>query len=693
VPELPPLQLVETPLLADGYIEVDRHGNMVRMNRRALELHGLTAAEIEDFLAAPATERQPRFRARARQAAADPEAFLAAVERHLAMALESALDEVALRDGRVLERYALPLLGPDGSLSGRVAYYRDVTSRQEEARALQVQAARSEAIAELGELALLAEDLDSLLRLAVRVIERTLGADVVHVLQLVPERRELVLRQASHADDSIGADPISIDAGSFSGFTLASGGTVTSGDLAAEARFTSPRLRALGVRAGMTAVIRGRDAPHGVLGTFWRRPRTFAPGEVRFVETVANLLAATLTRAEAETRLVQRDREAREMQARLALADRMASVGTLAAGVAHELNNPLSYVVANLSFLAEGLGAAGAGGADPSGELRDAVREGREGAERMRGIIRDLKTFSRVEDSLIGPVELGPVLESCISMAWNEIKHRARFVRELGDVPPVRGNEGKLGQVFLNLLVNAAQAIPEARSDKSEIRLTSRMAEDGRVAVEVRDTGSGIAPENLHRIFDPFFTTKPVGEGTGLGLTICHNIVSSVGGDIQVESVEGRGTTFRVLLRPAERPEVGPGPTPVAVRAGRRARVLVVDDEPLVGAAVRRALGADHEVSVVSGARQALDRMRREPFDVVLTDLLMPEVSGMELYEMVLQQFPALAPRMVFVTGGAFTPAARRFMEAHRDRFLEKPFEVASLRELVRRHAAGPTSS
>ncbi len=692
MPETSPAQLIDTPFLADGYIEVDRSGSIVRMNRRVLELYGMSAAEIEAFRATPSTEWQELLLARARGSAADPQAFLAAVQRHLAMTLETALDEVPLRDGRVLERYTLPLLGPGGVLTGRVAYHRDVTSRREEARALQVQAARSEAIAELGELALLAEDLDSLLRLAVRIIERTLGADVVHVLQLMPERRELVLRLASHADDSIGADPVSIDAGSFSGFTLASGGAVTSTDLAAETRFTAPRLRALGVRSGLTAVIRGRDAAHGVLGTFWRRTRAFAPGEVRFVETVANLLAATLTRAEAENRLLEREREAREMQARLALADRMASVGTLAAGVAHELNNPLSYVVANLSFLAEGLGAAAAGGADPRGELRDTVREAREGAERMRGIIRDLKTFSRVEDSIIGPVELGPVLESCISMAWNEIKHRARFVRELGDVPPVRGNEGKLGQVFLNLLVNAAQAIPEARSDRNEIRLSSRVTEDGRVAVEVRDTGCGIAPENLRRIFDPFFTTKPVGEGTGLGLTICHNIVSSVGGDIQVESAEGRGTTFRVLLRSAERREVEARAAPVAARNGRRARVLVVDDEPLVGAAVRRALGADHEVSVVSGARQALDRLRREEFDVILTDLLMPEVSGMELYQAVAQQFPAMAPRMVFVTGGAFTPSARRFMEAHQDRCLEKPFEVAALRELVRRHAAGPSS-
>ncbi len=687
--DAPVPQLIDTPHLADGYVEVDRWGRVVRMNRRVLELYGMSAAEIAGFLALPPAEWQPRFRAWTTGAAADPESFLAALERHLSMTDEAGLDEVPLRNGRVLERYTLPLLGPDGAVAGRLAYHRDVTSRHQEAQSLHEQAARSEAIAELGELALLTEEQDSLLRLAVRIVERTLGAEVVHVLQLVPERHELVLRVATHADDSIGIDPIPLAEGSFSAFAVATGGTVVSSDLEAEARFTAPRLRALGVRCGVVALVRGRDAPHGVLGAFWRHLRPLPPGDVRFVETVANLLAATLTRDEAEKRLLEREREAREMQARLALADRMASVGTLAAGVAHELNNPLSYVVANLSYLAEGVGSAAAAGADPEGELRDAVREAREGAERMRGIIRDLKTFSRVEDAIIGPVELGPVLESCVSMAWNEIRHRARFVRELGDVPPVRGNEGKLGQVFLNLLVNAAQAIPEARSDRNEIRLTARMAEDGRVAVEVRDTGTGIAPENLRRIFDPFFTTKPVGEGTGLGLTICHNIVSSVGGDIQVESTEGKGTTFRVLLVATERREAESHPTPVVVRAARRARVLVVDDEPLVGAAVRRALGSDHEVAVVSGARQALDRLRREAFDVVLTDLLMPEISGMELYEAVAQEFPEMAPRMVFVTGGAFTPAARRFMEAHRDRCLEKPFEVASLRELVRRHVAG----
>ncbi|HEY7724670.1 MAG TPA: ATP-binding protein, partial [Anaeromyxobacteraceae bacterium] len=697
-------------------------------------------------------------------------------------------------DGRTLERYSVPLRGGEGQVVGRAAYLRDVTARRGDEEELRERARRSAAVADLGELALFAEDLDALARLAVRVVAGTLGADLAHFLEMAPGSRTLVLRHVNLPGGTIGAEPVSADAGSMSGYTLQCDSSVVSSDLDAERRFTAPRLRSIGARSGISAIVRGRERPHGILAAFWRRPRSFAPEEVRFVETTANVVAAALVRAETEQRLLEREREARavfentldalvtlddggrlvdanptaclllgrplqalrgldlaglfgasgqplraewprlvegarvagelevaaaggprvveysgvsrilpsrhllvmrdvtsdrQMRSRLALADRMASVGTLAAGVAHELNNPLSYVVANLTFVAESLQrlARAADEAGPAGELSDAVREAREGAERMRAIIRDLKTFSRVAEAGTGPVDLRGVLESCISIAWNEIRHRARFVRELAEVPPVRGDEGRLGQVFLNLLVNAAQAIAEGQADKNEIRLATRLRPDGRVAVELRDTGCGIPAENLTRIFDPFFTTKPVGEGTGLGLTICHNIVTSLGGAIEVDSEPGQGSVFRVVLLAAEAARAEPPPMQLVLvpgPAGRRGRVLVVDDEPLVGAAVRRALGSDHDVTVVPGGREALDRLEREHFDVVVSDLLMPEVTGMELHAAVEARDPDLAERMIFVTGGAFTPAARAFVEEHRECVLEKPFELTALRELVR---------
>jgi PAS domain S-box-containing protein len=404
-------------------------------------------------------------------------------------------------------------------------------------------------------------------------------------------------------------------------------------------------------------------------------------------------LSTARTMLAGQSLLVLRDvTEKRQLQARLALADRMVSVGTLAAGVAHELNNPLAYVNANLAFLGERLGRvaqllAGAPATrddgDLAAQLAEAVRDARDGAERMRLIIRDLKTFSRADEERSGPVALGPVLESCLNMAWNEIRHRARLVRELAAVPLVHGAEARLGQVFLNLLVNAAQAIPEGHAEQHTIRVATRLLDDGRVATEVQDSGCGIAPDQLPRIFDPFYTTKPPGVGTGLGLSICHSIVTSFGGDIEVESLPGTGSTFRVILRPdAGAPDA---PAPVAARpVRRRARLLVVDDEPLVGNVLQRTLSDEHDVTVVSSARAALERVSAgEPFDLVMSDLLMPEMSGMDLYRALAASAPRLARRMIFLTGGAFTQAAREFLQNERVLCLEKPFELPALRALV----------
>ena len=684
-----PLELVDTPFLADGYFEVDGSGALVRVNRRALELYGVAEGELAAIFSAPPLERTDLVAGIIARKVADPETYLAALHRHWTASEDVVFDDIPMADGRVLERYGVPIRGRGGGIVGRAAFLRDVTGRRRAEHVLREQARRSSALAELGELALLAEDLDALQRLAVRLVEATLGADAVHVLAVQPGGESLELRHANVAEGNIGPEPISVG-DTLSGFTLRTGGSVVSSDLAAEKRFSVPRLLAMGMRSGISCIVRGRERPHGTLAAFWRSPRSFDPEEVRFVEAAAAVLAAALTRADAEARLLAREQEATEMQARLALADRMASVGTLAAGVAHELNNPLSFVMANLSFLAGGVSRLAASDPDLARELGDAIHEAREGGERMRGIIRDLKTFTRAGAEGSGPVELPRVLESCLGMAWGQIRHRARLVRDLAEVPPVRGDEGKLAQVFLNLLVNAAQAIPAGAADENEIRITARTTPAGRVSVEVRDTGRGIEPQSLRRIFDPFYTTKPVGEGTGLGLTICHNIVRALGGTIEVESTAGRGSTFRVLLPVAEGSPAGPPAPPEPPPASeRRGRVLVVDDEPLVGMAVRRAIGGDHDVEVVTSARAALERLGAERFDAVVCDLLMPEMTGMDLLEAVSERFPEIAERMLFVTGGAFTPAARRFVEENRERCLEKPFEVAVLRRLVRRRV-GP---
>jgi CheY-like chemotaxis protein len=372
----------------------------------------------------------------------------------------------------------------------------------------------------------------------------------------------------------------------------------------------------------------------------------------------------------------------RNTQAQLMLSDRLASVGMLAAGVAHEINNPLAAVLANLQLAIDDL--AQPVEAERTEEVMAELRDAREAAMRVRDIVKDVRIFSRGEDQTQDPVDVRRVLDSTLRMAWNEIRHRARLVKDYHDVPAVLANESRLGQALLNLIVNAAHAIDAGRANENEIRVGTGMDATGAVLVTVTDTGSGMPPEVLSRLFTPFFTTKPRTVGTGLGLAITHRIISSLGGTISVESAVGRGTTFRVIIPASAAPESRRGELPSTKPVTRRGRVLVIDDEPFIGNAVRRTLELDHEVVVEANAPAALARIAAgERFDAILCDLMMPVMTGMDVHAELARTAPEQAERVVFFTGGAFTSEARTFLARVANRKLEKPFEPAELRRLV----------
>jgi len=372
----------------------------------------------------------------------------------------------------------------------------------------------------------------------------------------------------------------------------------------------------------------------------------------------------------------------KEREAQLISADRMASIGMLAAGVAHEINNPLAAVISNLELV----------NASPEDEERETraacLKDSLEAAHRIRAIVRDLKVFSRSEADETTPVDVAVVLDSTLRLAWNEIRHRAQVSRHFRPVPLVKANESRLGQVFLNLIVNAAQAINEGRADANEIRVSTALR-DGWVTVEIADTGSGMSDEVQRRLFAPFFTTKVPGHGTGLGLSICKRIVSSLGGDIRVSSRIGRGSTFTVRL-PACPPSAAPakpikGGAPMTRGATERGRVLVVDDDRVVLTAIERLLTSEHDVVTASSAAEALTLVRGgASFDVILCDLMMPQMTGIDLYLALEETHPEESQRMIFLTGGAFTKRAEDFVLETENLTLEKPFDIAALRSLVR---------
>jgi signal transduction histidine kinase len=390
--------------------------------------------------------------------------------------------------------------------------------------------------------------------------------------------------------------------------------------------------------------------------------------------------------------------EHRDLQAGLAMTDRLTSLGTLAAGVAHEINNPLAYVLLNIQYVSDEIAGILTDRADDrTRELRLSLDHARSGAERIRDIVRGLKTFSRPDNDTRQSLDVVLVLDATLAMVHNEIRHRARLVKDYAQVPNVFANEARLGQVFLNLLMNAVQSLPEDRAGSNDIRVAVKAAGVERVVVEVSDNGVGIPTQVRGRIFEPFFTTKPVGIGTGLGLAICHGIVTSLGGTLSFESEVGLGTTFRVDLPAAKgstaaaaigNAAIARGSTPAVSGGVRRMRALIVDDEPSVCFALERLLSKSCEVVAVTRARDALACIEAgDRFDVLFCDLMLPDMDGQALHDKLMVIDSTQAERMVFVTGGVFTARARDFLASVPNRRLGKPFDVDTLLAIVRERA------
>lgn len=382
-------------------------------------------------------------------------------------------------------------------------------------------------------------------------------------------------------------------------------------------------------------------------------------------------------------------------QSEIVHTDRLAAVGTLAAGVAHEINNPLAYVLLNLQYLIREVPKISCAG-ERVGHLVERLREARHGAERVVSIVKDLRTFSKVDEEKLGLVDLRRVLLSAIKVARTQLMSLGQIVEIFQEVRPAYGHSARLEQVFLNLLINAIQALPNGPRETN--RITIRLYEERRgphefVVVAVTDNGAGIPPENLDRVFDPFFTTKPVGLGTGLGLPICHSIVTRMGGGIRVESSIGCGTTFFVSIPTAPTPRSATpfNLSPIPTRLTKQARVLVVDDEVAVATMLSRVLDEEHEVEIALSAEQALRLMAASQFDAVFCDLLMPNMTGMDLFAEISKHHPGRERDIVFMTGGAFTPRAAQFLSEVTNPRVEKPFDLravrAVLRELLARRA------
>ncbi|MEY2933679.1 MAG: hypothetical protein RL033_4428 [Pseudomonadota bacterium] len=406
-------------------------------------------------------------------------------------------------------------------------------------------------------------------------------------------------------------------------------------------------------------------------------------------------------------RSVEDERLTRE---RIDSVDRLASLARMAAGVAHQLNNPLAVVLANAELVARELerrrssaehSAPGeaAGGLDETIEVQSELRLA---AQRIARIVANIGFFCQPSPPTSAQADVRRAVERAVRLTSSDLGSRVRLIQDFRPVPKVRTSENHLTEVIKQLILNATQAIeaqegpPESR--QHEITLRTALVEDGQVRIDVIDTGCGISPEVRQRIFEPFFTTKAVGVGTGLGLSVCHGIVSAAGGLLQVESSAQGGTHVSVLLPSVDRlsgplslthvPSVAPGNGRIRVSQGpgdglSLRRILMVDDEPMLLRSVRRLL-PEYELVCVESARKALALLDAgKPFDLIVSDVMMPEMSGIDFYEVLRTRYPEDARRVVFVTGGALGHHVGSFLGSVPNMRLEKPFAVDDLRRVI----------
>lgn len=423
--------------------------------------------------------------------------------------------------------------------------------------------------------------------------------------------------------------------------------------------------------------------------------RVMPPGEYRMVTRDARTLMVELSSIaiefEGHPRILSFGRditERKQVEAQLMQADRLAALGTLAGGMAHAINNPLAYVLLNLEHLSRRLPDL-ASDRDHIAEARVRLAEARDGAERVAAVVRQMRHFSRMRrPDEEGPVDVRAAVQTTLDLVANEIRHRGQLATNLREVPAVFGSEGQIEQALLTLLIFAARSLPEEAHRSGRLEIETSSDSDGHVVVTIRCSGTAIGPQSLERIVEPF---AGAGDEAGLGLAVCADIVNGLNGTLTVDSDESTAV-FRVVLPasdrgvPVEQAEVQPAES-VRTRSEQvSVRVLVIDDDPGVASGLRVLLQEQHDVTSVASARDGL-RVLLEggEFDVVFCDLMMPDMSGEDVYDALKLNRPGAESKLVFMTGAAFTPDVERFLSSVPNPRVEKPFNLEQVEHLLRR--------
>ncbi len=560
-----------------------------------------------------------------------------------------------------------------GSIADMVSLAIEASERKRAEEELRARARQQAAVAELGRRAIAGTDLAALMNDAVGLLAQTLEVEYAKVLELLPDGTALRLRAGvGWQEGFVGHATVGAGSDSQAGYTLLSGEPVIVEDLRTETRFHGPPLlHEHGVVSGMSVIIPGQDRPFGVLGAHTTRRRTFTQDDVHFLEAVANVLAEAIARKQAEEALRR--------------SEKLAAMGELLAGVAHELNNPLAVIVGQMGLLRQTVREA------PVAERLDKVAQA---TDRCARIVKNFLALAYPHAAERRRVGLNQIVQEAVDLLAYELRVDTVEVRlDLApDLPVLWADPHQLQQVVVNLVTNAHQVMREI-SRARRLTLTTRFQPTtARVALEVADTGPGIPEEIRSRIFEPFFTTKPPGRGTGLGLSLCQGIIEGHGGTIDVESTVGQGTVFRIELpveeSVASKPEIREAEALPRIRGKT---ILVVDDEAGVTAVLVELLSYDaHHVETAANGSLALAKLDERTYDLILSDIRMPELDGPAFYREVARRHPKLSRRIIFISGDSVSPETRDFLAETGAPSLDKPFVLEEVRQIVQQILLAP---
>jgi PAS domain S-box-containing protein len=379
--------------------------------------------------------------------------------------------------------------------------------------------------------------------------------------------------------------------------------------------------------------------------------------------------------------------ENNRLRAQTILADKLATVGTLAAGIIHEINNPMTFVYSNLEYINKKIKTIildDTQHRDFILNLKDVIDESLQGARKIIKIIHDLKGFARKDQDELTLVNINEVLNTAINIAHPQFKNHAQLKTDFAtDLPLLLSSNGKLNQVFLNLIINAAQAMDGDDFQKNIIHIKTFAEQDG-ICIDITDTGKGITPNILSKIFDPFFTTKPAGVGTGLGLSICSEIINGLGGQIIAKSNLGKGSMFSIFL-PINLIEETTTSMSAPIKNVTGKKILIIDDQPTVLKTLDRVLGKNNQVTQALGGRAAFDLLISggQQFDIIVSELEMPDISGVDLYRYLAKYKPSLAKIMIFTIAGPRNFLTTEFLLSIKNPCIKKPFTKNLLLEAI----------